>query len=200
MSTVEVGQDTDVSTPLASESITVVADYQVEVIQELEQGPPGPQGPPGAPSTIPGPPGPQGTPGNTVLYGSVDPVNSDGRNGDFYINTTTHFIFGPKAANIWPAGTSLIGPQGIPGNTVLYGTTDPTGAVGVDGNFYINTTTHFMFGPKASGAWSAGTSLVGPSRVSAAACSTPALALPARSRVSLTATTISTPRTAISTR
>ncbi|WP_375791167.1 hypothetical protein ACE102_07395 [Bradyrhizobium sp. vgs-9] len=162
MSTVEVGQDTDVSTPLAGESVTVVTDYQVEVIQELEQGPPGPQGPPGAPSTIAGPPGPQGTPGNTVLYGSVDPVNSDGRNGDFYINTTTHFIFGPKAANIWPAGTSLIGPQGIPGNTVLYGTADPTGAVGVDGNFYINTTTHFMFGPKASGAWPAGTSLVGP--------------------------------------
>ncbi|MEY9364773.1 hypothetical protein ABH994_007494 [Bradyrhizobium yuanmingense] len=162
MSTVEVGQDTDVSTPLAGESVTVVADYQVEVIQELEQGPPGPQGPSGAPSTIPGPQGPKGDPGNTVLYGPVDPVNSDGVNGDFYINTATHFIFGPKAANVWPAGTSLIGPQGIPGNTILYGAADPTGAVGVNGNFYINTTTHFMFGPKAGGAWPAGTSLVGP--------------------------------------
>ncbi|KYK43426.1 hypothetical protein A1D31_18585 [Bradyrhizobium liaoningense] len=162
MSTVEVGQDTDVSTPLATESVIVVADYQVEVVQELEQGPPGPQGPQGTPSTIPGPQGPKGDPGNTVLYGPVDPVNSDGVNGDFYINTTTHFMFGPKAANVWPAGTSLIGPQGVPGNTILYGAADPTGAIGINGNFYINTTTHFMFGPKAGGAWLPGTSLVGP--------------------------------------
>ncbi|MGY3130127.1 hypothetical protein ACVWZM_000809 [Bradyrhizobium sp. USDA 4501] len=116
----------------------------------------------------------QGEPGNTVLYGPADPTAAVGVNGDFYINTTTHFIFGPKAAGAWPAGTSLIGPQGpqgiqgiqgvqgIPGNTVLYGATDPTAGVGVDGNFYINTATHFMFGPKAGGAWPAGTSLVGP--------------------------------------
>jgi hypothetical protein len=57
------------------------------------------------------------------------------------------------------------GPQGIPGadgNTVLYGPTNPVGTTGVNGNFYINTTTNFMFGPKAGGAWPAGTSLVGP--------------------------------------
>jgi hypothetical protein len=118
--------------------------------------------------------GPQGIPGNAVLYGTSDPTGAVGVNGDFYINTTTHFIFGPKAAGAWPAGTSLIGPQGpqgiqgvqgiqgIPGNTVLYGAADPVAGTGVDGNFYINTTTHFMFGPKAAGAWPAGTSLIGP--------------------------------------
>jgi hypothetical protein len=207
--------------------VVVIADYEVEVIQELEQGPPGPPGPAGAPSTIPGPKGDQGIPGNTVLYGTIDPVNSVGIDGNFYINTTSHFMFGPKANGIWPAGTSLIGPrgsqfytgagapgtivgqangdnylnttngdvytltagawgapvgnirgpqgiqgiqgpqgiqgiQGIPGNTVLYGAADPVAGTGVDGNFYINTTSHFLFGPKAAGAWPAGASLIGP--------------------------------------
>jgi hypothetical protein len=130
-------------------------------------GPPGPAGPAG----------PQGVPGNTVLYGAGAPAAATGVNGNFYIDTTAHFIYGPKASGAWPTGTSLIGPQGpqgiqgiqgpigatgAAGNTILYGTSDPVAGTGVDGNFYINTTTHFMFGPKASGAWPAGISLIGP--------------------------------------
>ncbi|MBR0753523.1 hypothetical protein JQ604_15145 [Bradyrhizobium jicamae] len=159
---VEISQDKDVATGSSSDSVVVVTDFEVEVIQETQQGPPGPQGPPGAPSTIPGPQGPKGDPGNTVLYGPVDPVNSDGRNGDFYINTTSHFMFGPKANNLWPAGTSLIGPQGPRGNAVLYGAGAPVAGTGIDGDFYINTSNNFIYGPKAGGAWPAGTSLVGP--------------------------------------
>jgi hypothetical protein len=146
-------------------------------------GPPGPAGPPGpqGPAGIQGPagptgaastvPGPAGVDGNTILYGSGDPVAATGANGNFYINTTSHFMFGPKAAGAWPAGASMIGPQGpqgiqgVAGNTILYGTADPTAGQGVDGNFYINTTSHFLFGPKAGGAWPAGASLVGPQGV-----------------------------------
>jgi hypothetical protein len=165
------------------------------------QGPPGPsgvQGPPGPASTVPGPAGAQGPKGdkvdiaNTVLYGAADPTGAQGVDGNFYINTTTNFIFGPKASGAWPAGTSLVGPQGIQGpqgplgpqgvqgsqgiqgvqgpvgpqgtagNTVLYGASDPVAGTGIDGNFYINTTSNFMFGPKASGVWPAGISLIGP--------------------------------------
>ncbi|RXG91603.1 hypothetical protein [Bradyrhizobium zhanjiangense] len=162
MNKVEISQDTDVSTALSTDDVVVVADFEIEVIQETQQGPPGPQGPPGAPSTIAGPQGPKGDPGNTVLYGPVDPVNSDGQNGDFYINTTSHFMFGPKANDLWPAGTSLIGPQGPRGNAVLYGAGAPAAGTGIDGDFYINTSTNFLYGPKASGAWPAGTSLIGP--------------------------------------
>jgi hypothetical protein len=186
------------------------------------QGPVGPAGPKGdkgdtgAASTVPGPagsqgpkgdPGPagaQGNPGidgNTVLYGAGAPASALGVNGNFYINTTTNFIYGPKAAGAWPAGTSLVGPQGaqgtagaqgpqgnpgaqgaqgpqgnpgaqgaqgpqgVAGNTVLYGSTDPVAGTGVDGNFYINTTSHFLFGPKALGTWPTGTSLIGPQGV-----------------------------------
>ncbi|SIO49912.1 hypothetical protein SAMN05443247_06579 [Bradyrhizobium erythrophlei] len=143
-------------------------------------GPQGPQGPQGAASTVPGPQGPQGpqgnpgADGNTVLYGAADPTAGQGVNGNFYINTTTHFMFGPKAAGAWPAGTSLIGPQGAqgvqgiqgvqgtPGNTVLYGAGAPAAGTGVNGNFYIDTAANFIYGPKAAGAWPAGTSMIGP--------------------------------------
>ena len=71
------------------------------------------QGPQGI-AGINGTNGLNGADGKTVLYGTVDPT-TEGNNGDFYINTTTHCIFGPKTAGVWPAGVSLIGPQGNPG-------------------------------------------------------------------------------------
>jgi hypothetical protein len=36
-------------------------------------------------------------------------------NGDFYINTATSTIFGPKAAGTWPSGVSIIGAPGANG-------------------------------------------------------------------------------------
>lgn len=156
MTEVEVTNTIDVTAMPGDTAVVVVLEDNVEIIQTFEQGPPGPQGPPGGH-------GDKGEPGNTVLYGPADPLNhADGEDGNFWINTTTHFIFGPRVNGIWPAGTSMIGPQGIPGNTVLYGAADPVAGTGVDGNFYINTATHFMFGPKAAGAWPAGFSLIGP--------------------------------------
>lgn len=181
--------DRDVSITLGSDPVIIIADYEVEVIEVPEQGPPGPMGPV---STTPGPPGPQGPQGypgldgTLIRYGTSNPTPEIGNNGDSYINKTTNFLFGPKAGGSWPAGVSLVGPQGIQGvkgdkgdqgiqgvqgvqgvpgndgNTVLYGTSDPLPAVGVNGNFYINQITHVMFGPKAGGAWPAGASLIGP--------------------------------------
>ena len=117
---VDISQDTDTTADIEDDDVTVAVDFEVEVIQEMEQGPPGIQGPKGDVGSM-GPVGPQGIPGNTVLYGTVDPTAAVGIDGNFYINTTTHFIFGPKAGGAWPAGTSLIGPQG------------PTGPQGIPG-------------------------------------------------------------------
>lgn len=50
--------------------------------------------------------------------------------------------------------------RGPRGNSILAGDADPTGSVGVDGEFYINTTTLQIFGPKALGAWPPGIELV----------------------------------------
>jgi hypothetical protein len=116
---------------------------------------------------VQGNPGPTGADGKSVLNGTGAPSNGTGNNGDFYIDTVTDTIYGPKAAGVWPTpGTSLIGPQGPPGTdglSVLNGAGDPTSGDGVDGDFWINTTTDYIFGPKAGGVWpTPGTSLVGP--------------------------------------
>ncbi len=93
------------------------------------QGDVGPQGPQGDA----GPAGPKGPGGAAVLNGTVDPQPADGDDGDFYINTTSNEIFGPKTAGAWGTGTSLIGPQGPKGDTGDTGPKGDTGATGATG-------------------------------------------------------------------
>ena len=70
--------------------------------------------------TIPrGSAGTPGADGQTVLSGSVPPTNGVGANGDFYINTSTWTIYGPKAAGVWPSGHSLVGPGGAGSGDVV---------------------------------------------------------------------------------
>ena len=166
----------------------------------------GPQGPSGTNGTN----GMNGTNGTAVLNGTTAPSSAVGANGDFYINTVTNMLYGPKANGLWPTGTSLVGPtgatgpmgpqgltgatgaqgpqgiQGLTGTTgltgpqgpsgtngtngmngtngaaVLNGTIAPSLALGANGDFYINTATNMLYGPKTNGTWPTGTSLVGP--------------------------------------
>jgi uncharacterized protein (TIGR02145 family) len=91
-------------------------------------GPIGPQGPQGA-QGVAGPAGTQGTAGVT----------------------------GPQGAQ-GPAGAA-----GLNGKTILSGTANPTAGLGTIGDFYLNTSTNTLFGPKTSGTWPAtGASLTGP--------------------------------------
>ncbi len=55
--------------------------------------------------------GDPGTNGNTILSGSVDPTD-EGVDGDFYLNTATSTLFGPKVSGTWPAGVLLKGADG----------------------------------------------------------------------------------------
>ena len=151
-------------------------------------GTPGPKGDTGATGLqgiqgATGATGVAGADGKTVSNGTSNPVSGTGVDGDFYINTATNTLFGPKANGAWPSGVSLVGPtgatgpQGIQGSTgatgatgvagadgktVRNGTSNPVSGTGVDGDFYINTATNTLFGPKANGAWPSGVSLVGP--------------------------------------
>ena len=75
------------------------------------QGPPGQDGADGAD----GQDGIDGIDGNTILNGVVDPT-TEGKDGDFYINTATDSIFGPKVAGTWPTpGTPMRGQDGVDG-------------------------------------------------------------------------------------
>lgn len=54
------------------------------------------------------------------------------------------------------------GIQGIPGYPALSGSGVPGAGLGVDGDFYIDTATYNMYGPKTAGSWGSPTSLIGP--------------------------------------
>jgi hypothetical protein len=72
-----------------------------------------------------------GSSANTILNGSTVPASGIGNDGDFYLDTTSETLFGPKAGGSWPAaGTSLVGPQGAAGSQ---GATGSQGAVGPAG-------------------------------------------------------------------
>ena len=53
-----------------------------------------------------------------------------------------------------PAITALC--KGDAGNTILNGTSNPTGAVGAENDFFLNTATGTLFGPKTNNLWGSG--------------------------------------------
>lgn len=59
----------------------------------------------------------------SILSGSTNPNLSQGVPGDFYINTVSYEIFGPKTTSSWGEGTSLIGSKGPVGEGVASGGT-----------------------------------------------------------------------------
>lgn len=83
-----------------------------------------------------GPQGINGIDGKTILYGSGVP-DTEGSDGDFYIDISTNTLFGPKSNGMWSPGISLIGPQGPQG---LQGNPGSPGEPGQDGAPGINGT------------------------------------------------------------
>jgi len=108
----------------------------------------GPQGEPG----IPGEPGVDGANGLSAYEVWLAAGNA-GTEADYLAS-----LKGEKGDQ-GDAGTP--GTNGLDGRTVLNGTTDPTSGVGFDGDFYLNTLTSTLFGPKAGGAWPSGVLLIG---------------------------------------
>ncbi|QQL50329.1 hypothetical protein [Mucilaginibacter ginkgonis] len=106
-------------------------------------------------------------------FGFGAPANSNGINDDVYVDTSTG-IFYKKSNEMWmqvfsmqtgpagPPGTKgNTGADGINGNTILSGGNDPSNlSDGKDGDYYINTSTWKIFGPKTNHAWPAGLQIV----------------------------------------
>jgi hypothetical protein len=81
--------------------------------------------------------GANGLDGKTIRYGALAPTAAVGVDGDFYINSATSTIFGPKASGLWPSGTALVGPQGATGPAGpagVAGAAGPQGAAGSNGS------------------------------------------------------------------
>lgn len=145
----------------------------------------GPQGPPGATGAAgaTGPVGPAGANGSIIYSGSGTPAASLGAAGDFYLDLATGLLYGPKTSAGWGTGFSLKGgtgatgsagapgPRGAPGATgatgaagsqIYSGTTVPASTLGKVGDYYLNTTTYLLYGPKTASGWGSPIALQGP--------------------------------------
>ena len=65
---------------------------------------------------------------NTILNGKGVPATSLGINGDFYIDTRSLLIYGPKAKGKWPLPQNLQGPIGATGVTGVSGNDGKNGS------------------------------------------------------------------------
>ena len=65
---------------------------------------------------------------NTILNGKGIPATSLGINGDFYIDTRSLLIYGPKAIGKWPLPQNLQGPIGATGVTGISGSDGKNGS------------------------------------------------------------------------
>lgn len=144
--------------------MTMVVNEREATLIVRAPGPPGPKGDPGGGTGD----GTSGADGKSVLSGWGPPPSALGQTGEFYIDTSRWWMYGPKAGT-WPNAVSLIGPpgpagsRGADGRTLLSDIGTPGAGVGSDGDFYIATDSHYLFGPKAGGAWPPGVSLSVPS-------------------------------------
>lgn len=100
--------------------------------------------------------GVKGEDGSRIYSGTSVPATSLGNDGDFYFRTSTSDFYGPKTGTGWGTPTNLKGATGAPGSAgskILSGTAIPTASTGVNGDFYLRTTTADFYGPKTSSGW-----------------------------------------------
>ncbi|CAM3788701.1 hypothetical protein MUGA111182_09735 [Mucilaginibacter galii] len=111
--------------------------------------------------------------GSGITYGLGEPNASSGQINDTYINTANGRFYQKATAGWQQVFSMLNGPTGGPGpkgdtglpglngKSLLNGLLDPSNqATGVDGDFYINTSTYTLFGPKRNSDWGSGTVIV----------------------------------------
>lgn len=139
-------------------------------LSACKKGDMGPQGPQGEKGER-GAQGVAGVNGTKILSGATVPAADLGAIGDYYLRTSSSVLYGPKTNEGWGTGVSLKGAAGATGATgtkgadgtkMLSGTAVPTTAQGAIGDFYFQTSTGVLFGPKVSGGWGTGISLKGP--------------------------------------
>ena len=102
--------------------------------------------------------GPGGGSGSAWLTGSTVPDNSLGVDGDMYLRTTNGQYY-KKVTGAWVSQGNLTGPAGSSGSngadgaTWYTGVVAPSGGLGKDGDFFINSVTDEYY-QKVSGSWS----------------------------------------------
>jgi len=108
---------------------------------------------------------PSGSSTNTILSGIGVPNPATGNDGDFYLDTSTQELYGPKIGGVWGSPVSLVGADappctpcidgndGLDGNQFFFDTVNPT-TLFADGDVTIVTDTNeIRIYQQVSGAW-----------------------------------------------
>lgn len=97
-----------------------------------------------------------------TLKGKGAPAPDLGKVGDFYLDETTTELYGPKTKEGWGKPISLKafkgekGEKGEPGKNgskILTGEGIPSDDLGDEGDWFLDTTTKKLYGPKTSKGW-----------------------------------------------
>jgi hypothetical protein len=114
-----------------------------------------------------GPTGPQGSTGSIGETGATGPAGISGATGPIGVTGATGVIgisgaTGPQGPAGNEGATGPIGATGASGKTILSGSGAPSIIIGTDGDYYLDTTSSIFYGPKTTGVWGSGISLIGP--------------------------------------
>lgn len=121
----------------------------------------GPEGPVGSEGPE-GPVGPAGEDGSMMYSGQGSPSADIGKNGDYYLDTDTGEMYGPKDDSGW--GNPIIvlkGEDGEDGSQIHAGSGAPDPSLGDLGDFYLDQANYDMYGPKTDNGWGSPINLKG---------------------------------------
>lgn len=107
--------------------------------------------------------GATGTAGSVIHAGTDAPAPEVGVNGDFFLNLTTTQFYGPKTAGSWGVPITLKGIQGIPGedgSQIYRDVNAPVDGEGLPGDYWWDTFSYTLWGPKHPETGWAGTDVV----------------------------------------
>ena len=91
--------------------------------------------------------------GGELLNGPAAPTAGDGANGDFWLDTSTNDLYGPKENGAWPATTISFSEQ------ILSGVVAPLSTLGKENDYYFDSVKKELYGPKTTSGWGAPTPL-----------------------------------------
>ncbi len=91
----------------------------------------------------------------SVIITSGQPISIQGGTTAMAYDPVAQVVYF-KTGGVWGNAISIVGPagtNGTNGSTILNGAGAPGAGVGVNGDYYLDTTNSRFYGPKASGAW-----------------------------------------------
>ena len=91
--------------------------------------------------------------GGEFLNGPTAPTAGDGANGDFWLDTSTNDLYGPKENGAWPATTISFSEQ------ILSGVVAPLSTLGKVNDYYFDSVKKELYGPKTASGWGTPTPL-----------------------------------------